>query len=301
MGTVTVTFHGAVALVPNANNTQMRVLLGRFPPTEGVKPQVAYIRFPRSSYDPKKNSRQLVGPPPGTTGPAGSDAHVVLDGEFLSLQGIADKKFSPNIAKDPISDTPTALDEKSLHWLPHIGRVTPGAGTICPALMANPMSPATQPGLAARIDLTKGKLETDGVMREQVIFASPDGRDIPPQSIARAAVLTVNVSSDALTLKSSPLVKGVKFKSRDIRLAVPKNGHINVVIGNEPVEDIYVDAPQFPTGDSKLQAEAEAREFGLYYNLSAQPPNGTAALPQLTGKRPSGQLCAVGVFEEETP
>lgn len=298
MGTVTVTFHGAIAFVPTPNSTQMRVLLGRFPDTEGVHPQVAYVRFPRSSYD-KKNSRTLVSPPAGTTGPAANDAHVVLDGEFLSLQGMTDKSFQPNNAKDPNAKTPTAVDLKSLHWLPHISRVTPGAGTIAPELMVNPMNPGTQPGLAARIDLTKGRLETDGVMKDQVIFASPDGRDIEPQSLARAAVLTLTVNSGALTLKSAPLVKGTKAKNRDIKLNVPKNGHIDVVIGNEPVEDIYVDAPQFPADVTKDEADAEAREFGLYYSLSAQPPNGTAALPQLKGKRPSGQLCVVGVFDEE--
>ena len=296
MGTVTITFHGAVALVPSRNTTQMRVLLGKFPSTdEGVKPQVPYIRFPRSSYDAKKNSRRLVSPPKGT---AKDDVHVVLDGEYLALQGIADRTFQPNTVKDDIAKTPTALDQKSLHWLPHISRVTPGAGTISPKLLVNPVSPDTKPELAARIDLTKGRLETDGAMNDQVFFVSPDGRDIPPQSIARAAVLTVNVSGDALTLKSTPLIKGAKFKGRDIRLNVPRNGHIDVVIGNEPEEDIYVDAPQFPTGESELDAEEEAREFGLYYNLSAEPPNGTAAVPRLKGRRPSGQLCAVGVFDE---
>src|SRR5947209_3769048 len=199
--TVTITFHGAVALVPTVDGLTMRMLLGRFGPVPGVKPQVAYVRFPTSSFHPELNSRTLSAPPPATAGAAAGDAHVVLDGELLSIDGAVDRRLELNTAKDRISQTPVSSDLKSLYWLPHIDRITPGAGMIDPALIVKPISANTLPGLAARLDVTAGRLQTDGAIPDQVTFVAPSGARTE-QSIARAAVLTLHLEGNALTLKS---------------------------------------------------------------------------------------------------
>ncbi len=304
---LSIEFHGTVALVPSADNDSvpaMRMLLGRFQNINGVKDQVPYVRFhPRNKG--KANVR-LVSPLPASApeGVKGTLAHFVLNDEFLRLDipDVVNGQLTVIDGHDVRFDRPTAADDKSVHWLPHLDRINPGSEVIDPTLLDRLAPPTGR--LAARIDVTHGRLETSGTSAQQVTFAGAGGTPALRQSIARDSVLTIDVPGDHFILRSEPLrlqaeapliisdrAGGSAGRDRSLDMIFEANGDdvIELVIGNEPEEDIFMPPQPLEISDKP------ANEFGLFYRLSAAP-GPSPVLPLGRSRGGNEQLCANAVF-----
>lgn len=311
--TLKVNFHGTVALVPGDANRVMRMVLGSFPAVRPLKPQSAYVRFPAASLS-AVNTRSVGRPDPNDSEIPQANfglGHVVLDREFLEIEANVQPRHQTlmvNDFKDPIEDseTPVKKDERSLYWLPHLERITAGTGTFRPELLAHPLNdgqvPANGvPGVAARLDLKNGYLETAGVEKERLTFRTPTG-DPFPRSVARQAVFTLDVKDDFFVLRSKPMYAGQSADTtRDMRFEANGATEIEIVIGNEPEDEIYHIAP--PILPSDQAAKFAAAEFSLYYTMStasrpvAGRPPFVGNLPFVGGRRPNGVLCIGGVYQ----
>jgi hypothetical protein len=240
----------------------------------------------------------MQSPPASAAAEFQSLRHFVLSDEYLTINARvarSQQTLVMNEAKDPISRNPVAsVDELSLVWLPHIETITPGAGDVEPALLQVPVT--VRPGLAARVDITQGLLQTNGTGPEHAVvdFVS-NSRPTVSRAVAREIVLTLDVLDDFFILESRPLDGSTADATRSIRFDnVKGETAIRISIGNEPAEDIYAPEPQIVV-DAELEAKETALEFSQFYKLSRNTP-ADPGLPQIKGRRPSGNLCATGYF-----
>jgi hypothetical protein len=290
--TLTIRFHGTIALVPLDNNARACMLLPEYDLSEmeGLIPLVPYVRFPIKAYASAK-TRAPIAPPPKKSQKL---SHVLLHHELLEIDAkfaAASAQFQPDFSKYPKAKDPTNTDCLSLHWLPHLERLTPGTGTIDPTLLKVPFTRTQSPRLAARLDLKNGKLETPGVMAQSVTFISANSKSEQPVPMAREALLTAQIDGNTFALRSKPLDGSAKKGVNDMVFKVPNGGKLDLVIGNEPESDIYAE----PADMEFETAEEGAREFDLFYRLSKNPAP-DRALPAGKNKGGPHQLCSLAVM-----
>jgi hypothetical protein len=289
---VNITFHGTVAVVPlypvddksvKPENKAICMLLPHFD-TGLVHELAPYIRFPANSL---KSSRPIDG-----HSPDGSLQHVLLDGEQLDLDGGNQSGVDADFDHELVR-TPKPKDAQSLYWLPNLERLTklPPASppTIDPDLLAVPFKGATTAKLAARTFLRNGKLRTGGVKAALPFVA---GNDEDVHHVAREAILTLTVPGESFQISSTP-IEGTAGKGANdmVFVAPPGSTSLDLVIGNEPKQDIYSTADEVAIEESH-----PSTEFGLFYRL-CKPGVATVsqALPLGKNKGGSTQLCALAV------
>lgn len=292
--TVNFSFHGTIVLVPNGDVVHVLV-----PEFEGKVQQkgkalVPYICFPKGAMKDRE---------PWVTHE--KKQHVVLDGEFLEIEGAKDTKLDQLFTKQS-ENTPRAGDFDSLGWLASPRRLVKGA-KIRPELFADPFKKFTVPDtirirdgstqttldLAARIDLRFGKLRTGGV-KAALPFKSTHGVE-QVFNVAREAILTFDVSGDSFTIKSRS-IHGEDNRGGhdyDMSFSPPDDKKVlEMVLGNEPSRDIYA-SPR----EMAVEAGDMAKEFGLFYllyklNADDKPNADDLPLPLGQNKGGSTHLCA---------
>ncbi len=290
--TLNIRFHGTIAMVPRKDKTKIHLLWGDFPEVKCVMPLVAYIRFPRYSWDERANKRTLGGPPPDVKPQYADFRHVRLGGEMLTLCACVaphDQTLQVNDRFNPNSPSPTEPDLKSIHWVADMEKLNANAGNIKPGLLNVP--PTDSPGLLARMDLTKGRFQTRGVDPVRARFRSDTGREVHTP-IARETELTIDILDDEFILESTPILGGPHNPALDMKFRSGGQPTLNIMIGHEPLADIYKPTP--PTlPPSEVQAIAR-REFGMYYMLCQHQP--VDPVFPLTGDLGPGAYCMKSRF-----
>jgi hypothetical protein len=278
--------HGMGALAEATEGDQAAVLLPRAERTV-VARQAVYVKFPAASYQ---------GPRP-ITGARGNEAHVVLHQERLTIVANAAKKNQKLQIlrnKDPLgSSTPTSADATSLAWLANLSelsretsRDSRGPGELKDEYF---LTPATStPPLIARVDFMQGRLGTTGVDPVLVTFSNRTRTsDVIRRPVARELLLELDIEDDSFTLMSQRWdgsvdeAKTMTFKSRD---------NIEIVIGNESEDDIYL--PAAPTLPLDVLSGRCMAEFDSYFRmLSIEPKD--PLLPFLAARPGSGTCCEI--------
>jgi hypothetical protein len=302
--TLKVLFHGTVALVRSEGQEAVPMLLARFENMQGVNPQVPYVRFALKNWSSATRREPEAPPATAQADLKETHRHVVLDGELLHLD-IPEGNETLEIidGHNPAFDRPFGDDVTSVHWLPHIERINPGAEIIDPVLLQRTAGASAR--LAARVDVKQGRLETSGASGPQVTFSREDGTGESRHSIARDSVLTIQVPGDHFILRSEPLDDQISVRSgsenseisdgsNDMRFEANGDAEVEIIIGNEPLDDIFASPEPLEITDEP------AREFSLFYKLSSVPvPN--PALPLGRSRGGNHQLCANAVFKPPTP
>jgi hypothetical protein len=297
-------FHGSIALVPSQDKTRVTMLLGKFPQPDvpDEKKLVPHVKFLQGSLQPTK--RDVHEPPANSMG-SDDMRHVLLDdGELLTLKArvTGQQPLTLNENDDP-SPTPVRSTHFSLKWLPHVARIEdPPTGQIHPDLMVFPQDASSSDrGIVGRIDLDKGLLQTTGILDPVLIDFVAPGRDTVTTAIAREAELLLDVDDDRVVLEADSLFQERqpnRDTARDMTFLANGAQELVITIGNEPADEIH---QPIPTIRSDAQNDREVREeFRMLYRMSANrnPPN--PRLPQVGGRRPSGNLCVIPVYEPPT-
>ena len=276
--TVSIHFHGTILLIREGEQL-IHMLVPQFDVPIPNKALVPYIRFPegslRSVREPWDTKKGLQ--------------HIVLDDELLEFRGIKETGLDANFAHQ-FENTPTKKDKDSLHWLPDIQRLIPGA-TVNRALLEMPARKIQTTNnavtLAARVDIRNGKLRTSGI-KAALPFRSKGGNE-SVHNVAREAILTFDVSGDSFTITSRSLRDDPDDdENNDMEFApLGDSKTLELVIGNEPSQDIYATAPEMD-----IEAGDMADEFGLFYQLYKLPPGADPPLPLGKNKGGSTHLCA---------
>ncbi len=287
--TLRLTVHGVLGGVEHTNDdgkTVFTILCCKYEPRER-QPAVAFIKFPRSSY---QGGRHV-----GGDGRYPDLGHIVIQGEHLTVDAKAvpkDTALTLNKRKDPISSTPTAYDAESLVWVPNIDDLEKGHGTINSAYFN--AAPHAVPALVARLDLTAGRVATTGVERVQVPFSNGNGKSYR-RAIAREFRLQMEVEDDEFALRSTPL-DGSPRSNNDMKFTATPNRILDIVFGNDSLRAIYDPVPPITPIDV-IQQDAAA-EYEFYYEMSANPPVGDRTLP-LVASRPGGEpFCSPSQFKK---
>jgi hypothetical protein len=304
--TLNVRCHGTQAYVPLTKNGEVdriAVLLCQL--KQDIAPQsVAYVRFPAANWSPH-NTRIPHPPPPSAPKEFRALRHVLLSGEKLSIiTGDGPKKLERNLSEDPIkngdnrplSDTPTRTDHNSLRWMPQLKVLAPDSGGVIkrayvdPSVQQDPTK--LEPPLVARFDIDNGRLETAGVERLRVAFKNQGQARFMP--MAREALLQLQIEGDSFTLQSEPLSGGPPSAGNSMRFDTFGADTIDLVIGNEPPEDIY--ATTDPIQPIDTLAEDFTREFVVYTQLCETAPR-DPLLPFISFRPGVHAFCSGAVYE----
>jgi hypothetical protein len=315
---VRLVFHGSIALVRNRDNT-VTMIVARFPHEEGLSDLVPHIKFPNGSLKTRPND---VVKAPETSGDRKFSHIKIQGGELLTLKlGAPAQPMTFDESTDPRSNTPVAKTRRSLKWLPHLGELNQDAalGVIDPKLLVlpqpqPPQQPANPPELtvAARIDLNQGHLRTTGIFDPVLVDfheteKNPDGtlrvvgRPRVTRAVAREAELLFSVPGNELVIESDPITEERRVNrdtSRDLVFSGNAGQELVITIGNEPEDDIHQPIPQIHT-DAEND-KAVVAEFTQLYKLSAKKNLPTPLAPRVSGRRPSGNLCVVPIYNSGT-
>lgn len=259
--------HGMIGWVASPNGDHITGLLCKA--DRGVVPdQTVYVRFPLANWDPA-NQRTPDGPPLIMLEEKfENQRHVVLSGERITIDAKNVKREHRDLTifqvKDKRSAKPTSEDADSFFWIPDLKKLAPNHGNVNPAYFTDPLG--ARPKLLARVDFTLGLVKTAGVERVQVPFRKSRGRTVL-MPIARELLLELEIEDDFFFLRSEGL-DGTPDSSKDMRFEA--TGQLELVIGNEPLADIYRTTPPIDPIDVVSQKASE--EFKHYYSLCEIPP-----------------------------
>lgn len=296
-------FHGSIALVPSKDKTRVTMLLGKFPQPDvpDEKKLVPHVKFLKGSL--QGNARNVFEPPPNSMGDKDM-RHVLLDdGEMLTLnaQVTGQQRLELDESDDP-SLTPVRSTNFSLKWLPHISVIEDEeTGKIESALMVLPQPAAAERGIVGRIDLDKGLLRTTGILDPVLIDFVAPGRPTVTTAVAREAELLLDVDGDRVVLESDSLFYGrspSRNGSRDMTFLANGAEELVITIGNEPRDEIHQPIPTIRPDDVNDKEVRE--EFRMLYRMSVNKNLANPRLPQVSGRRPSGNLCVIPVYEPPT-
>lgn len=293
-------FHGSIALVPSEDKAKVTMLIGKFKAANGLKELVPHVKFPNGSLL-EPGARAVKEPPADSIGDKNL-RHVLLeDGERLTLN--AETVGQPLTLYEPEDPNPTPVQATkfSLKWLPHIAQIEfedPPTGTIDPALMEFPQK-KDDPGRAivGRMDLDKGLLQTTGILEPLLIDFVAPGRATVTTAVAREAELVLDIKDDRVVIESDSLFgerQQNRDGARDMTFLANGADELVITIGNEPEDEIHQPIPTIRSDDDNDKEVRE--EFRMLYTMSARKNLVNPRLPKVSGRRPSGNLCVIPVY-----
>jgi hypothetical protein len=280
--TLRATSHGVFTFVEFPKENRLSVLLCYLDETL-VKHGTAFVRFDDRNYRQSSKNRPIDG-----SDKDGSRHHIVLRRERLSIKAKvahSHRRLEINKKKDPISSTPTKLDNESIVWLPTLEGLEPTHGDLKPAYFNSPLT--VSPALMARVDFAQRYLRTNGAERVQVPFKKEGARRGIRRPMARELVLELEVNDDHFVLQSDPLDGPIGHPAKhDMRFDANGDDTIDIFIGNESFSDVYRTTP--PIVPIDVVDKEASKEYKFYYQLCADPPPDPKTLPHVAA-RPSGQ------------
>ncbi len=291
-------FHGSIALVPSEDKTRVTMLIGKFKePADAEKKFVPHIKFPNGSLKPNPK-RKVYEPPANSIGDKNLRHILLQDGERLTLNAkVIGQPLTLN-ENDDASPTPVRSTKFSLKWLPHIAETEDEeTGKIDPGLLGDQAEDDSERGITGRMDLTRGLLQTTGILDPVLIdFVAPE-RPTLTTAVAREAELLLVIDDDRVVIESDSLFEGRqpnRDTSRDMTFLADGANELVITIGNEPGDEIHQPIPTIRSDE--VNDREVAAEFRMLYTFSVNknPPN--PRLPRVSGRRPNGNLCIIPVY-----
>ena len=282
-------FSGLIALIPNADGTELNVLLVNTPhqysladgscmathtpllvaragSCENCQSDEGVAEFLYANKTPVEAQRAL-------TGAVGGGGAWRLAGSDLTLEGVTDpltivRNARGSDATGQLQAVPTtAAQREDFSWVASMSDIAPGVGGFQSALRSDePLSPCT---IAARLKLRNGRVFTyaltkvDGKARP-IHFMTPAGSNPAPyrQAVANWVAAEIRVPGD--------MVEIVEQKFNDV--SARRSMKLHPLDGS--VEIALLNLPPFvaPGPNSATPLPAPGQHFQIYYDLVRRPP-----------------------------
>jgi hypothetical protein len=282
-------FSGLIALIPNADGTELNVLLVNTPHSysladgtcmathtpllvaraascENCETDEGVAEFLYAGKTATEAQRALAGAVSGGAAwrLAGSD--LTLAGATQPLTLVQNARTSD--ATGQLQKVPTtAAEREDFSWVASMRDIAPGVGGFQSALRSDePLSPCT---IAARLKLRSGRVFTysltkvDGKARP-IHFLTPSGTNPAPyhQAVANWVAAEIRVPGDMIEIVEQ------KFNDTSARRSMklhPLNGNVEIALLNLP--PFVAPGPNSPT-----PLPAPGQHFQIYYDLVRRPP-----------------------------